>query len=164
MGAFLWVSTPTLLYLDEATSVFDADILHTQARDGTNESFTTTSASTTSTNSHFPVISKLPQFTVDGLLRLSDSVRRSISEHGNFGPDIDQLEDFLFKAMWNETSHPFKVIDLEMIKEARLDKLLAEIIECWTKDTTLSAQAHMCATRASGLQKLWRMRLLGKCF
>ena len=96
-------------------------------------------------------------WTVAGLLGLSDSVRLSLAERKSFGPNTNRLAEFLEAALVGEASDVLH-IDLETITEARLDKLLVEILNFAKPPFARQSQVHCIVASASSLQRLWRAR------
>ncbi|KAI0902311.1 hypothetical protein F4806DRAFT_490783 [Annulohypoxylon nitens] len=62
------------------------------------------------------------------LLELSDSVRASLQRDKTIGPDNDKLTEFLEAALRDEELRR-PVLDLETVEYARLDKLVAELLQ-----------------------------------
>ncbi|KAI1467314.1 uncharacterized protein F4812DRAFT_460161 [Daldinia caldariorum] len=91
------------------------------------------------------------------LLKLSDSVRTNLEHRRSVGPDIEKLSGFLEAALRDEEQQCGRpTLDIETIKYARLDKLLAEILQFAEKEKTKAAAAcargrpSMAGTGAAG--------------
>ncbi|KAK4123621.1 hypothetical protein N657DRAFT_417763 [Parathielavia appendiculata] len=96
-------------------------------------------------------------FGVDALLELSNSVRESLARQGGFGPRADCMSFFLELALLEEREG-VPTINFETIKVARLDKLVATLIECGQiSDSLLPRYVHDVVT-AEKLDHLWRTR------
>jgi len=105
-------------------------------------------------------------FDVKTLLWLSDTVRTAMSDkdsNRSFGQASDSLLRFLERAMLEESIGP-AVLDFATIKQAHLDKLVAEMIEFGKHETASSARALRYATHAAQLQRLWRTRYKAQYF
>lgn len=105
-------------------------------------------------------------FDVKTLLWLSDTVRAAMSDkdsNRSFGRASDSLLRFLERAMLEETIGPAE-LDFDTIKQAHLDKLVAEMIEFGKQETASSARALRYATHAVQLQRLWRTRYKAQYF
>ncbi|KAI1777922.1 PUA-like domain-containing protein [Hypoxylon cercidicola] len=76
-----------------------------------------------------PSISEKPDWDREALLRLSDSVRASLCCNKTLGPDAAELSDFLDAAWRYEDQRRHPSVDFEVIEYARLDKLLAEVLD-----------------------------------
>ncbi|KAK3682689.1 hypothetical protein B0T22DRAFT_292187 [Podospora appendiculata] len=103
------------------------------------------------------------EFDHKSLCCLSDAVRGAIAASGLFDCNLDTLGYFLDRALVEETlDNP--TISFETIKNARLDKLLADIINCAERGTIGSAASFELASAAEALQRSWRSRYRGECF
>jgi hypothetical protein len=91
------------------------------------------------------------------LLALSDSVRKSLARHGNFGPCPGRLSFFLELAILEETEGR-QTLDFETIKVARLDKLVADLTECGEMSFHLAPRFVHDVVTAKKLEKAWRVR------
>ncbi|KAI0180490.1 PUA-like domain-containing protein [Hypoxylon sp. FL1284] len=65
----------------------------------------------------------------EALLELSDSIRASLRQDKTLGPDAQKLSEFLDAAWRHEDRRKRPALDLATIEYARLDKLLAEVLE-----------------------------------
>ena len=97
------------------------------------------------------------------LLRLSDSIRAALAEKGTFGPSADRLSVFLEKTTYNEIKGT-PIIDFETLKQACLDKLVAEISGQAKSSTAIMPQLINEIVAASNLQRLWRVRFKERYF
>ncbi|KAM7196034.1 hypothetical protein V8F20_007228, partial [Naviculisporaceae sp. PSN 640] len=98
-------------------------------------------------------------FDVKTLLWLSDTVRASMSAvdaNRSFGQASSSLIMFLERAVQEETSGTSK-LNFETIRQAHLDKLVADMIEFGKRETG-SAKSLGYATQAGHLQRIWRAR------
>lgn len=105
-------------------------------------------------------------FDVKTLLWLSDTVRAAMSDkesNRSFGQASDSLLRFLERAMLEEAMGS-PILEFETIKQAHLDKLVAEMIEFGKQETANSARALRYATHAAQLQRLWRTRYKAQYF
>ncbi|KAM7205061.1 hypothetical protein V8F33_001302 [Rhypophila sp. PSN 637] len=100
------------------------------------------------------------EFNAKTLVWLSDTVRASMSARNasrSFGTASDSLLIFLERAMQEEAEGTTK-LDFETLKQAHLDKLVAEMIEFGKNDSAGSARELGYATQAAHLQRIWRLR------
>ncbi|KAK4186893.1 hypothetical protein QBC35DRAFT_343046, partial [Podospora australis] len=99
-------------------------------------------------------------------LKLSDSVRNSLLEDGNLGPDAEMLGEMLDWALWDAAQkHP--ALTYETILAAHLDKLVADIVDHTKKWSYLVAFAEAflkIAWSAETLQRVWRKRYKERYF
>ncbi|KAK3332489.1 hypothetical protein B0T19DRAFT_104572 [Cercophora scortea] len=103
------------------------------------------------------------EFNDHSLCYLSDAVRASIAATGLFDCNLDTLAYFLNRALAEEElNNP--TINFETIKNARLDKLLTDIISCAERGTIGSAASFELASAAEALQRSWRSRHRSQCF
>ncbi len=84
-------------------------------------------------------------------------MRLSLAEKKNFGPNANRLAEFLEAVLVGEANDVLH-IDLETITEARLDKLLVEILDVAKPPFARQPQNHCIITSARSLQRLWRAR------
>lgn len=92
-----------------------------------------------------------------GLLELSDSVRASLHKEGDLGPDSDRLSAVLEFALSEKTPGSTS-IDFRTLKQARLDKLVADLTKCRMRVTSLSPRARRDVATAEKLERMWRTR------
>ncbi|KAJ2995967.1 hypothetical protein NUW58_g1130 [Xylaria curta] len=103
------------------------------------------------------------------LLDLSDSVRAGLRDSRVFGPDTEKLSSFLEAALKDEERR-YPTLDFETIEYARLDKLLAEVLQfadaMKTSDLTLELllRLRVHVSQAKHLRRLWRRRFREKFF
>ncbi|KAK3380231.1 PUA-like domain-containing protein [Lasiosphaeria ovina] len=102
-------------------------------------------------------------FDAESLLKLSDSVRRWLSEAGHSGPDSDRLTMFLENALAEEV-RGLSPIGFEAIKLARLDKMVAELVDCAKRGTIVSAKCLSDSAAADSLLRAWRARFKAQYF
>ncbi|KAI1340588.1 hypothetical protein F5Y15DRAFT_379175 [Xylariaceae sp. FL0016] len=96
------------------------------------------------------------------LLQLSDSVRSSLRRDGGVGPDANRLSNFL-EAVLKDEERKLPTLDFETIEYARLDKLLAELLDFGhNEDLPLSVRVDM--SHAKNLARIWRRRFREKFF
>lgn len=103
-------------------------------------------------------------WNVPKLLDLSDAVRGHFAERTELGLDCDSLGVVLEMMVMDEEGPLDEVLlpDLQILKDARLDKLLAEMLEAG--NAKLMEKFSMETDLAALLQRLWRMRFKGDYF
>ncbi|KAI3343441.1 hypothetical protein F4824DRAFT_439929 [Ustulina deusta] len=105
-----------------------------------------------------------PNWDQAKLLDLSDSVRADLRDGNIFGPNATKLSCFLEAALKDEERR-YPTLDFETIEYARLDKLLAELLQFadtmktsgLTPELLLRFRADV--SEAKSLQRRWRRRL-----
>ncbi|KAK3942430.1 hypothetical protein QBC46DRAFT_352414 [Diplogelasinospora grovesii] len=111
-----------------------------------------------------PVSRSRRMMSVSFLVELSDSIRTSLAEYNDLGPDAKKLAGFLDATLTSETTGESRRIDFQSIKVARLDKMLADIIEHGKHAPVLLQEQLEVANKAAGLQRLWRARFKAEYF
>ncbi|KAK6949993.1 hypothetical protein Daesc_008316 [Daldinia eschscholtzii] len=110
------------------------------------------------------------------LLELSDSVRTNLKHYRSVGPDTEKLSGFLEAALRDEEQqwgHP--TLDIETIEYARLDKLVAEILQFAEKmkaaqgplivgASNFTLQFRVIISHAKNLWRAWRRRFREQYF
>ncbi|KAK4106857.1 hypothetical protein N658DRAFT_32878 [Parathielavia hyrcaniae] len=91
------------------------------------------------------------------LLELSNSVRESLAKQDDFGPRADCMSFFLELAL-QEEQRGVPTLDFETVKIARLDKLVAALIECGESSDHLLPRYVHAVVAAEKLDRLWRTR------
>ncbi|KAI1313588.1 PUA-like domain-containing protein [Xylaria venustula] len=110
-----------------------------------------------------------PNWNRTKLLDLSDSIRLDLREGNVFGPNAEKLSSFLEVALKDEERR-YPTIDFETIEYARLDKLLAELLQFadTMKISDLSPEVllrfRVDASEAKSLRRLWRRRFREQFF
>ncbi|KAK0621545.1 hypothetical protein B0T17DRAFT_617981 [Bombardia bombarda] len=102
-------------------------------------------------------------FDAKSLLSLSDTIRVCIAQNGQYGPGLETLSAFIEKALAEEKQDA-PIIDFQVIKLARLDKLIVEMVDCAKRGTLVSAKSFGHAAAAETLQRLWRARYKANYF
>ncbi|KAI4869453.1 hypothetical protein F4820DRAFT_444051 [Hypoxylon rubiginosum] len=110
----------------------------------------------------------------EALLKLSDSIRASLGRDKALGPDANELSDFLDAAWKYEDQRRHAALDIETIEYARLDKLLAEVLDF--AETLKDGPGHPTAAddpplrfrvdvlNAKSLSRSWRKRFRDQYF
>lgn len=108
------------------------------------------------------------------MLKLSDSIRASLGRDKALGPDANELSDFLDAAWKYEDQRRHAALDIETIEYARLDKLLAEVLDF--AETLKDGPGHPTAAddpplrfrvdvlNAKSLSRSWRKRFRDQYF
>ncbi|KAK5627785.1 hypothetical protein RRF57_003500 [Xylaria bambusicola] len=103
------------------------------------------------------------------LLDLSDSVRADMRDGNVFGPNAEKLSSFLEVALKDE-ERKYPSLDFETIEYARLDKLLAELLQfaenMKTSDLTpeVLLRFRVDVSEAKTLSRFWRRRFREQFF
>ncbi|KAI3337509.1 PUA-like domain-containing protein [Xylariaceae sp. AK1471] len=103
------------------------------------------------------------------LLDLSDSVRAGLRDNNIVGPDAEKLSSFLEAALKDE-ERKYPALDFETIEYARLDKLLAELLQfadtLKTSGLTpeLLLRFRVDVSQAKSLRRSWRRRFREQFF
>lgn len=85
-------------------------------------------------------------------------MRESLAKQGHFGPDADVMSFFMELALLEE-ANGVPTLDFETIKLARLDKLVADLIQCGEMPFSLAPRFIHDAVTAKRLERMWRARL-----
>lgn len=103
------------------------------------------------------------RLNVEHLGDIADSVRASLRARNGLGSKGEELMKVLGTAVKSEYDG-VPIIDLETLKQARLDKLLADMVnkDYHQEDMPLKLRAHLSV--AESLQRQWRMRFRGSYF
>jgi hypothetical protein len=103
------------------------------------------------------------RLNVEDLGDIADSVRASLRARNGLGSKGEELMKVLGTAVKSECDG-VPIIDLETLKQARLDKLLADMVnkDYHEEDMPLELRAHLSV--AESLQRQWRMRFRGSYF
>ncbi|KAI1426733.1 PUA-like domain-containing protein [Xylaria sp. FL1777] len=103
------------------------------------------------------------------LLDLSDSIRADLRDGNVFGPNAEKLSSFLEAALKDE-ERKYPTLDFETIEYARLDKLLAELLQfADTMKTSrlvpeLLLRFRVDVSEAKSLRRIWRRRFREQFF
>ncbi|TEA22198.1 hypothetical protein C8034_v002119 [Colletotrichum sidae] len=108
-----------------------------------------------------PLAEPLP--TKDELLELCDVFRTSLRKHKSLGPQADRIQSLLEKALKEELRHT-PILDFETLEYARLDKLLADILDPANRLEPLPLRFRVDMAVAENLQKIWRARFREQYF
>ncbi|KAI0114844.1 hypothetical protein F4814DRAFT_448681 [Daldinia grandis] len=113
------------------------------------------------------------------LLELSDSVRVNLRHYRSVGPETEKLNSFLEAALRDEEQQWGRpTLDIETIEHARLDKLLAELLQFAEKmrgtssalmgtgaaTNSFSLQFRVIISHAKNLWRAWRRRFREQYF
>ncbi|KAF6842807.1 hypothetical protein CMUS01_02733 [Colletotrichum musicola] len=101
--------------------------------------------------------------TSEELLELCDSVRASLRQDKTLGPEADRIQNLLERALKEELRHT-PTLDFETLQYARLDKLLADILDPANRPTPLPLRFRADMAVAESLQKMWRARFRDQYF
>ncbi|GJC90171.1 hypothetical protein ColLi_13009 [Colletotrichum liriopes] len=104
-----------------------------------------------------------PLATKEELLELCDSVRMSLSQEKSLGPHADRIQGLLESALREELRHA-PSLDFETLEYARLDKLLADILDPDHRPSPLPLRFRADMAVAESLQKMWRARFREQYF
>ena len=98
-------------------------------------------------------------FDVRVLKDLSNDIRKSIAEEGGLSDDPALLRPFqLFaESALSEEARDVPTIDLNLVKEAHLDNMICDIIDCGKRHSRERSKLAYIAL-ARDLQKAWRTR------
>ncbi|KAJ8127343.1 hypothetical protein O1611_g6293 [Lasiodiplodia mahajangana] len=103
------------------------------------------------------------------LLDLSDSLRAGIRAGYVLGEDADRLTTF-FEAALNDEKRRYPTLDFETIEYARLDKLLAELLQFADSMKTSNISPELLlsfrvnVSQAKNLRRFWRRRFREQFF
>lgn len=97
------------------------------------------------------------------MLELCDSVRTSLRQEKNLGPNDEKIQGLLEKALKEELRHN-PTLDFETLQYARLDKLLADILDPAYRPSPLPLRFRTDMVVAESLQKIWRARFRDQYF
>ncbi|KAL0932012.1 uncharacterized protein CTRU02_212965 [Colletotrichum truncatum] len=97
------------------------------------------------------------------LLDLCDSVRSSLRQERTLGPYADRIQSLMERALKEELRHT-PTIDLETLQYARLDKVLADILDPVHRPSPLPLRFRADMAVAESLQKMWRTRFREQYF
>ncbi|TGJ80090.1 hypothetical protein E0Z10_g8663 [Xylaria hypoxylon] len=106
-----------------------------------------------------------PNWNQTKLLDLSDSIRAGLRDGDISGRDSEKLSSFLEAALKDE-ERKYPTLDFDMIEYARLDKLLAELIQFGeiikTSGLTpeLMLRLRVDISQAKNLRGIWRRRFM----
>ncbi|KAI0420028.1 PUA-like domain-containing protein [Xylaria grammica] len=110
-----------------------------------------------------------PNWNQTKLLDLSDSIREGLRGGNIFGPDAEKLSSFLEAALKDE-ERKYPTLDFDMIEYARLDKLLAELLQFGETMKTsgltpeLLLRFRVDVSEAKNLRRSWRRRFREQFF
>ncbi|KAF5501564.1 hypothetical protein CGCS363_v006445 [Colletotrichum siamense] len=108
-----------------------------------------------------PSVEPLP--TKQELLELCDTVRTSLRQNRSLGPNADRIQSLLERALKEELRHT-PILDFETLQYARLDKLLADIVDPANRPSPLPLRFRADMAVAESLQKMWRARFRDQYF
>ncbi|KAK2064182.1 hypothetical protein LY76DRAFT_612399 [Colletotrichum caudatum] len=91
------------------------------------------------------------------LLELCDSVRTSLRQEKSLGPCADRIQELLERSLKEELRHT-PSLDFETLQYARLDKLLADIVDPANRPSPLPLRFRADMAVAESLQRMWRAR------
>ncbi|KAF6820995.1 hypothetical protein CSOJ01_00430 [Colletotrichum sojae] len=101
--------------------------------------------------------------TSEELLELCDSVRASLRQDKSLGLEADRIQNLLERALKEELRHT-PTLDFETLQYARLDKLLADMLDPANRPTPLPLRFRADMAVAESLQKMWRARFRDQYF
>ncbi|KAJ3573168.1 hypothetical protein NPX13_g4795 [Xylaria arbuscula] len=110
-----------------------------------------------------------PIWNRKNLLELSDSIRADLRDGNVFGPNAEKLSYFLEAALKDE-ERKYPSLDFETIEYARLDKLLAELLQfaenIKSSDLTpeLLLRFRVDVSETKTLSRFWRRRFREQLF
>jgi hypothetical protein len=97
------------------------------------------------------------------LLELSDDIRSHLLEDASLGHRAEVVKRVLRELVRDESSG-LPVLDFATIQNARLDKLLADMLTLGHQQTSLHLRPRIDTLMAERLQRLWMARFREKYF
>lgn len=100
------------------------------------------------------------------LLTICDSVRGALAATKTLGPDCHALTQRLDTILQSEVHNSEDMLDFETIMRARLDKLLADLVNPVNRPPAgaVGGRQFAAVTAANILQKRWRVRFKERYF
>ncbi|TID01619.1 hypothetical protein CH35J_004468 [Colletotrichum higginsianum] len=108
-----------------------------------------------------PPVEPLP--VKEKLLELCDSVRTSLQREKSLGPHEDRIQELFEKILKEELRHS-PSLDFETLQYARLDKLLADVLDPACRPSPLPLRFRADMAVAESLQRIWRSRFREQYF